>query len=88
MTTIVAQHQLTVRGRRNERRRRCASSARRSGSSARSLADENFGTGTTGKKLNEMITQVGEVLETHRDAIKAIVAQRQHRPDHDGRSSA
>ena len=37
------------------------------------LADENFGTGATGHKLNEILTQVGEVLETHRDAIKAIV---------------
>jgi virulence factor Mce-like protein len=37
------------------------------------LADENFGTGTTGHELNEILTQVGEVLETHRDAIKAIV---------------
>ena len=37
------------------------------------LADEDLGTGTTGKKLNEVITQVGEVLETHRDAVKQIV---------------
>lgn len=38
------------------------------------LADENLGSGTTGKKLTEVITQVGEVLDKHRDAIKAIVA--------------
>jgi virulence factor Mce-like protein len=38
------------------------------------LADENLGTGTTGKKLTELITQVGEVLDTHRDEIKQIVA--------------
>ncbi len=38
------------------------------------LADENLGTGTTGKKLNEVITQVGEVLDTHRDTIKQIIA--------------
>ncbi|MGW0161258.1 MCE family protein [Mycobacterium sp. NPDC003323] len=38
------------------------------------LADEHFGSGTTGKKIDEVLTQVGEVLETHRDAIKAIVA--------------
>ncbi|WP_102141341.1 MCE family protein [Mycobacterium hubeiense] len=38
------------------------------------LADENFGSGTTGKKLEEVIRQTGEVLETHRDTIKHIVA--------------
>lgn len=38
------------------------------------LADENFGNGTTGKKINEVLTQVGEVLDDHRDDIKAIVA--------------
>ncbi|MBX7435374.1 MCE family protein [Mycobacterium sp. Y57] len=38
------------------------------------VADENLGTGTTGKKLNEVIAQVGEVLEAHRDDIKRIVA--------------
>ncbi|OMC00220.1 mammalian cell entry protein [Mycobacterium sp. NS-7484] len=37
------------------------------------LADENFGTGTTGKKLNQVITQAGEVLEAHREEIKQIV---------------
>ncbi|MGD9514876.1 MCE family protein [Mycolicibacterium sp.] len=37
------------------------------------LADENFGTGTTGKKLNEVIVQFGEVLDTHREAIRQIV---------------
>ncbi|MGV9802316.1 MCE family protein [Mycobacterium sp. NPDC003449] len=37
------------------------------------LADEQFGSGTTGRKLNEVITQVGEVLATHRDEIKQIV---------------
>jgi virulence factor Mce-like protein len=37
------------------------------------LADEDFGTGATGRKLNEVITQVGEVLDTHRDTIKQIV---------------
>ncbi|HET7742222.1 MAG TPA: MCE family protein [Mycobacterium sp.] len=38
------------------------------------LADENLGSGTTGKKLTEVITTVGEVLDTHRDEIKQIVA--------------
>ncbi|MUL81595.1 MULTISPECIES: MCE family protein [unclassified Mycolicibacterium] len=37
------------------------------------LADENFGSGSTGKKINEVITQVGEVLQTHRDEVKQIV---------------
>lgn len=37
------------------------------------LADENFGSGTTGNKLNKVIDQLGEVLHTHRDTIKAIV---------------
>ncbi|MHA3021663.1 MCE family protein [Mycobacterium sp. BMJ-28] len=38
------------------------------------LADENLGSGTTGKKLTEVITQMGQVLDTHRDEIKQIVA--------------
>jgi virulence factor Mce-like protein len=37
------------------------------------LADENFGSGTTGRKLNDVINQLGEVLDTHRDAIRQIV---------------
>ncbi|PRC44353.1 mammalian cell entry protein, partial [Mycobacterium sp. ITM-2017-0098] len=37
------------------------------------LADEDFGSGTTGKKLNEVMNDLGEVLETHREAIKQIV---------------
>lgn len=37
------------------------------------LADEDFGSGATGRKLNEVINQLGEVLDTHRDAIKQIV---------------
>ena len=38
------------------------------------LADENFGTGTTGSRINDVVNQLGEVLDTHRDAIKQIVA--------------
>ncbi|UXA18715.1 MCE family protein [Mycobacterium sp. SMC-4] len=38
------------------------------------LADENFGTGSTGRKINDVIDQLGEVLDTHRDAVKDIVA--------------
>lgn len=38
------------------------------------LADEDLGVGTTGAKLNEVITQVGEVLDEHRETIKHIVA--------------
>ncbi|MFI5508921.1 MCE family protein [Mycobacterium sp. NPDC051804] len=37
------------------------------------LADEDLGSGTTGKKLNEVLVQAGEVLEANRDAIKGIV---------------
>jgi virulence factor Mce-like protein len=37
------------------------------------LADEDLGSGTTGKKLNEVLVQTGEVLEANRDAIKDIV---------------
>ncbi|MFV8053961.1 MCE family protein [Mycobacterium sp. 48b] len=48
------------------------------GSSVRALsqilADEDLGSGTTGRKINEVLTHTGEVLETHRDAIKDIVA--------------
>jgi ABC-type transporter Mla subunit MlaD len=38
------------------------------------LADENFGSGTTGRKINDVVKQLGEVLDTHRDAVKQIVA--------------
>ncbi|MGP4055646.1 MCE family protein [Mycobacterium sp. 4D054] len=48
------------------------------GSSVRALsqilADEDLGSGTTGKKINEVLDQAGEVLETHRDSIKDLVA--------------
>lgn len=48
------------------------------GSSVRALsqilADENLGSGTTGQKINEVVTQLSEVLDTHRDTIKQIVA--------------
>ena len=37
------------------------------------LADEDLGSGTTGKKLNEVLVQTGEVLEANRDNIKGIV---------------
>lgn len=38
------------------------------------LADEDLGTGTTGKKINEVLSHTNEVLETHRDSIKDLVA--------------
>ncbi|OBF16928.1 MCE family protein [Mycobacterium sp. ACS4331] len=38
------------------------------------LADENLGTGTTGKKIDEVIKQVSEVLDKHRDTVKQIVS--------------
>lgn len=48
------------------------------GSSVRALsqivADEDLGSGTTGKKINEVLTHTGQVLEIHRDAIKDLVA--------------
>jgi ABC-type transporter Mla subunit MlaD len=37
------------------------------------LADENLGTGITGRQVNEVLKQTGEVLDTHRDAIEQIV---------------
>jgi virulence factor Mce-like protein len=37
------------------------------------LADENLGTGITGRQVNEVLKQTGEVLDTHRDAIKQIL---------------
>lgn len=48
------------------------------GSSVRALsqilADEDLGSGTTGKKINEVLTNAGEVLESHRDSIKDLVS--------------
>lgn len=38
------------------------------------MADENFGTGTTGRKINDVVDQLGQILDTHRDAVKQIVA--------------
>ncbi len=38
------------------------------------LAGEDFGTGATGRKLEDVINQVGELLETRREEIKQIVA--------------
>ncbi|MGV0836866.1 MlaD family protein [Mycolicibacterium thermoresistibile] len=37
------------------------------------LADERLGSGTTGKKLNEVLHHLGEVLENNREHIKEIV---------------
>ena len=51
------------------------------------LADENLGTGTTGKKLNEVITQLGEVLQTPPRRHQADRRQRQHRADDHRRPS-
>ncbi|MGE2732283.1 MCE family protein [Mycolicibacterium vaccae] len=48
------------------------------GSSVRALsqilADEDLGSGTTGKKINDVLAQTGEVLDTHRETIKELVA--------------
>lgn len=50
---------------------------RRFGSSIRGLsqilADEQLGSGTTGKKLNEVLAHVGEILTTHREEVEQIV---------------
>ncbi|WP_059015798.1 MCE family protein [Mycobacterium sp. M26] len=35
--------------------------------------DEDFGSGTTGKKMNTLLQQIGDFLEKNRDHIKAIV---------------
>ncbi len=37
------------------------------------LADENLGSGTTGRQLNRVIEQLGEVLDANRDQITQIV---------------
>lgn len=37
------------------------------------LADEDFGSGTTGKQLNLVLTQLGDLLEKNRDQIKGAV---------------
>lgn len=38
------------------------------------LAAENIGSGTTGKQLNTVMTQLGDILENNRDAIKGLTA--------------
>jgi phospholipid/cholesterol/gamma-HCH transport system substrate-binding protein len=37
------------------------------------VAEEDFGSGTTGKKLNEVLDQVGGLLDANRDNIKAAI---------------
>lgn len=37
------------------------------------LADEDLGSGTTGKTLNAVLTQLGDLLEKNRDQIKGLV---------------
>lgn len=38
------------------------------------LAEENLGSGTTGKKLNQVLTEVSGILDDHRDTIKALAS--------------
>jgi virulence factor Mce-like protein len=38
------------------------------------LADENLGSGTTGKKINQVLTQLGDLLDKNRDTVKGIVS--------------
>ena len=37
------------------------------------VADEDIGTGSTGMKLNQLVQQATDLLDTHRDAIKAAI---------------
>ncbi|MEN4479477.1 MCE family protein [Mycolicibacterium cosmeticum] len=37
------------------------------------LADEDFGTGSTGRKINEIVTQAADLIEKNRDHIKQSV---------------
>jgi virulence factor Mce-like protein len=41
------------------------------------LADEDFGSGTTGKQLNLVLTQLGELLDQNRDTIRSAVSSGQ-----------
>jgi ABC-type transporter Mla subunit MlaD len=38
------------------------------------LADEDLGSGTTGKQFNVVLTQLGDLLQQNRDAINAMLA--------------
>jgi len=38
------------------------------------LADEDLGSGTTGKQLNVVLTQLGDLLEKNRDTMKGLVS--------------
>ncbi|VCT93196.1 hypothetical protein MHAS_04935 [Mycolicibacterium hassiacum DSM 44199] len=38
------------------------------------LADEDLGSGTTGRRINEVLSHAGEVLSTHRETIKDLIA--------------
>ncbi|WP_458645720.1 Mce/MlaD family protein, partial [Mycobacteroides abscessus] len=38
------------------------------------LADENFGSGSTGRQFNEVIEQTGNILQANRDAIRRGIA--------------
>jgi len=38
------------------------------------LADEDLGSGTTGKQLNTVLTQLGDLLEKNRDTVRGLVA--------------
>ena len=37
------------------------------------LADEDIGTGTTGKRLDQLVQQASDLLDTHRDTIKRAI---------------
>ena len=39
------------------------------------VADENLGSGTTGKKINQVLTQLGDLLDANRDHLKAPLSR-------------
>lgn len=41
---------------------------------AQILADEDLGTGSTGRRINEVLTNASEVLDTHRETIRDLIA--------------
>ena len=42
------------------------------------LADEDIGSGSTGKKLDQLIQRAGDLLDANRDTIRNASSQRQH----------
>jgi len=38
------------------------------------IADEDLGTGTTGRRINQVLTETSDLLDKHRDTIKDLIA--------------